>query len=154
MLSCPALTSCYAESVLLFAQMLLVDSAYPCRKHVLPVYKQEAGVVGEELVKRKRFNRLCSSGQLIVESTLGTLKSRFPYVYNEMRLKKLGNVAKIILVACTLHIFLILTGSGYLTVLPQDEEEDDNLDEEEAGAPVQVDDAHAILVLETIKEEV
>ena len=134
--------------------MLLTDSAYPQRKHVLPVYKQEAGVVGEELVKRKRFNRLCSSGWVIVESTLGTLKSRFPYVYDEMRQKKLGNAAKIILAACTLHNFLILTGSGYLTVLPQDEEEDDNLDEEEAGAPVQGDDVHAILVQETIKEEV
>ena len=134
--------------------MLLADSAYPRRKHVLPVYKQEAGVVGEELVKRKRFNRLCSSGRVVVESTLGTLKSRFPYVYDEMRQKKLGNAAKIILAACTLHNFLILTGSGYLTVLPQDEEEDDNLDEEEAGAPVQGDNAHAILVRETIKEEV
>ena len=48
----------------------------------------------------------------------------------------------------------MLTGSGYLTVLPQDEEEDDNLDEEEAGAPVQGDNAHVILVQETIKEEV
>ena len=134
--------------------MLLADSAYPWQKHVLPVYKQEARVVGEELVKRKRFNRLCSSGRVVVESTLGTLKSRFPYVYNEMRQKKLGNAAKIILAACTLHNFLILTGSGYLTVLPQDEEEDDNLDEEEAGAPVQGDDAHAILVRETIKEEI
>ena len=104
------------------------------------------GLVGEELVKRKRFNRLCSSGQVVVESTLDTLKSRFSYVYNEMRQKKLGNAAKIILAACTLHNFLILTESGYLTVLPQDEEEDDNLDEEEAGAPVQGDDAHAILV--------
>ena len=132
--------------------MLLADSAYLRRKHVLPVYKQEARVVGEELVKRKRFNRLCSSGRVVVESTLGTLKSRFPY--DEMRQKKLGNAAKIILAACTLHNFLILTGSGYLTVLPQDEEEDDNLDEEEAGAPVQGDDAHAILVRETIKEEV
>ena len=139
--------------VLFFAQMLLVDSAYPWRKHVLPVYKQEAGVVGEELVKRKRFNRLCSSGQVVVESTLGTLKSRFPYVYDEMWQKKLGNAAKIILAACTLHNFLILTGSGYLTVLPQDEEEDDNLDEEEAGAPVQGDNAHTILVRETIKKE-
>ena len=133
--------------------MLLADSAYPQRKHVLPVYKQEARVVGEELVKRKRFNRLCSSGRVVVESTFGILKSRFPYVYDEMRQKKLGNAAKIILAACTLHNFLILTGSGYLTVLPQDEEEDDNLDEEEAGAPVQGDDAHAILVRETIKEE-
>ena len=126
--------------------MLLVDWAYPWRKHVLPVYKQEARVVGEELVKRKRFNRLCSSGRVVVESTLRTLKSRFPYVYDEMRQKKLGNAAKIILAACTLHNFFILTGSGYLTVLPQDEEEDDNLDEEEAGAPVQGDNAHAILV--------
>ena len=154
MLSCPALTSCCAESVLFFAQMLLVDSAYLGRKHIVPVYKQEAGVFGKEFVKRKRFNRLCSSGQVIVKSTLGTLKSRFPYVYDEMRQKKLGNAAKIILTACTLHNFLILTGSGYLTVLPQDEEEDDNLDEEEAGAPVQGDDAHVILVWETIKEEV
>ena len=134
--------------------MLLADSAYPQRKHILPVYKQEAGVVGEELVKRKRFNRLCSSGQVVVESTLGTLKSRFPYVYDEMWQKKLGNAAKIILTAFTLHKFLILTGSGYLTVLPQDKEENDNLDEEEAGAPVQGDNAHAILVQETIKEEV
>ena len=85
--------------VLFFAQMLLVDSAYPWWKHVLPVYKQEAGVVGEELVKRKRFNRLCSSGRVVVESTLGTLKSRFPYVYDEMWQKKLGNAAKIILAA-------------------------------------------------------
>ena len=110
-------------------------------------------MVGEELVKRKRFNRLCSSGWVVVESTLGTLKSRFPYVYDKMRQKKLGNAAKIILTAWTLHN-LILTGSGYLIVLPQDEEEDDNLDEEEAGAPVQGDDANAILVWETIKEEV
>ena len=71
----------------------------------LPVYKQEAGVVGEELVKRKRFNRLWSSGQVVVESTLGTLKSRFPYVYDEMQQKKLGNAAKTILAACTLHNF-------------------------------------------------
>ena len=134
--------------------MLLADSAYPRRKHVLPVYKQKARLVGEELVKRNRFNRLCSSGRVVVESTLGTLKSRFPYVYDEMRQKKLGNAAKIILTACTLHNFLILTGSGYLTVLPQDEEEDDNLDEQEAGAPVQGDNAHAILVRETIKEKV
>ena len=56
-------------------------------------------MVGEELVKRKRFNRLCSSGQVIVESTLGTLKSRFPYVYDKMRQKKVGNAAKIILAA-------------------------------------------------------
>ena len=146
MLSCPALTSCYAETVLFFAQMLLADSADPRRKHVLPVYKQEAGVVGEELVKRKRFNRLCSSGPVIVESTLGTLKSKFPYVYGEMQQNKLGNAANIVLASCTLHNSLILTGSSYLTVLPQDEEEDDNLDEEEAGAPVQGDDAHAILV--------
>ena len=132
--------------------MLLADSAYPRRKHFLPLYKQEAGVVGEELIKRKRFNILCSSGRVIVESTLGTLKSR--YVYDEMRQKKLGNAAKIILAACPLHNFLILVGSGYLTVLPQDEEEDDNLDEEEAGDPVQWDDAHVILVQETIKEEV
>ena len=89
-----------------------------------------------------------------MESTLGTLKSRFPYVYDEIRQKKLGNAAKIILAACTLHNFLILTGSGYLTVLPQDEEEDDNVDEEKVGAPVQGDNAHAILVRETIKEEV
>ena len=89
-----------------------------------------------------------------MESTLGTLKSRFLYVYDEMRQKKLGNAAKIILAAWTLHNFLILTGSGYLIVLPQDEEEDDNLDEEEAGAPVQRDNAHAILVQETIKEVV
>ena len=123
MLSCPALTSCYAESVLFFAQMLLADSAYPRRKHVLPVYKQESRVVGEELVKRKRLNRLCSSGRVIVENTLGNLKSRFLYVYDEMRQKKLGNAAKIILADCTLHNFLILTGSGYLTVLPQGEEE-------------------------------
>ena len=82
--------------------MLLVYSAYPRRKHVLPVYKQEAGVVGEELVKRKRFNRLCSSGRVIVESTLGTLKSRFPYVYDEMQQKKLGNASKILLAAFTL----------------------------------------------------
>ena len=75
-------------------------------------------------------------------------------MYDEMWQKKLGNAAKIILAACTLHSFLILTGSGYLTVLPQDEEEDDNLDEEEAGAPMQGDDAHVILVRETIKEEV
>ena len=88
-----------------------------------------------------------------MESTLVTLKSRFPYVYGEMRQKKLGNAAKIIFAACTLHNFLILTGSGYLTVLLQDEEEDDNLDEEEAGVPVQGDDAHVILVRETIKEE-
>ena len=110
--------------------MLLADSTYPQQKHVLPVYKQEAGVVGEELVKRKRFNRLCSSGRVVVESTLGTLKSSFPHVYDEMWHKKLGNAAKIIFTACTLYNFLILTGSGYLTVLPQDEEEDDNLDEE------------------------
>ena len=89
-----------------------------------------------------------------MESTLGTLKSRFPYVYDEMRQKKLSNAAKIILAASTLHNFLILTGSGYLTVLPQVEEEDEKLDEEEAGAPVQGDDAHAFLVWETIKEEV
>ena len=113
-----------------------MDLAYLRWKHVLPVYKQEAGVVGEELVKRNRFNRLCSSGRIVVKSTLGTLKSRFLYVYDEMRQKKLGNAAKIILAACTLHNFLILTGSGYLTVLPQDEEENDNLDEEEAGVPV------------------
>ena len=119
--------------------MLLPDLAYPWQKHVLPVYKQEAGVVGEELVKRKRFNRLWSSGWVIVESTLGTLKSRFLYLYDEMRQKKLRNATKIILTTCTLHNFLILTGSGYLTVLPQDEEEDDNLDEEEVGAPVQGD---------------
>ena len=134
--------------------MLLADSAYPRQKHILPVYKQEAGVVGEEHVKRKWFNRLCSSGRVTVESTLGTFKIRFPYVYDEMRQKKLGNVAKIILAACTLHNFLILTGSGYLTIVPQDDEEDNNLDEEEVGAPVQGDDAHAILVRETIKEEV
>ena len=146
MLRCPALTSCYAETVSFFAQMLLADSAYPRRKHVLPVDKQEAGVVGEELVKRKRFNRQCSSGRVIVESTLGTLRIRFPYVYNEMPQKKLGNAAKIILAACTLHNLLILTGSSYLTILPQDEEEDNNLYEEEAGALVQGDDAHAILV--------
>ena len=75
-------------------------------------------------------------------------------MYDEIQQKKLGNAAKIILAACTLHNFLILTECGYLTVLPQDEEEDDNLDEEEAVAPVQGDDAHAILVQETIKEEV
>ena len=75
-------------------------------------------------------------------------------MYDEMWQKKLGNAAKIILAACTLDNFLILTGSGYLTVLLQDEEEDDNLDEEEAGASVQGDDAHAILVRETVKEEV
>ena len=75
-------------------ETLLADLAYPWQKHVLPVYKQEAGVVGEELVKRKRFNRLCSSGRVIVESTLGTLKSRFPYVYDDMRQKKLGNAAE------------------------------------------------------------
>ena len=129
MLSCPALTSCYAETILFFAQMLLADSAYPRRKYVRLVYKREAQVVGEELVKRKRFNRLCSSGRVIVESTLGTLKSRFPYAYDKMWQKKLGNATNITLAACTLHNFLILTGSGYLTVLPQDEEEDDNLDE-------------------------
>ena len=126
--------------------MLFRSSAYPRRKRVLPVYKQEAGVVGEELVKRKRFKRLCSSGRVVVESTLGTLKSRFLYVYDEMRQKKLGNAAKIILAACTLHNFLILTGSGCLTVLPQGEEDHDNLVEEVAGAPVQGDDAHAIVV--------
>ena len=60
--------------------------------------------------------------------------------------KMLGNAANIIFAACTLHNFLILTGSGYLTVLPQDEEEDDNLDKEEADAPVQGDNTHAILV--------
>ena len=134
--------------------MLLVDSAYSRWKHVLPIYKQEASVVGKELVMRKRFNSLCSSGWVIVENTLGTIKIRFPYVYDEMRQKKLGNAAKIVLAACTLHNFVILTGSGHLTVLPQDEEEDDNPDKEEAGAPVQGDDAHVILVRETIKEEV
>ena len=61
-----------------------------------------------------------------------------------MRQKKLGNAAKIILIAYILHNLLILTGRGYLIVLPQDEEEDDNLDEEEAGAPVHGDDSHAM----------
>ena len=111
-------------------QLLLCDSAYPRRRHLLPVYKQEAGLSEEERRKRKRFNKLCSAGTVLVESTLGTLKTRMPYVYDEMRQRKLQNSAKVIMCAVSIHNFLVKTGSGYLDVQlheePEDEEADDN----------------------------
>ena len=53
-----------------------------------------------------------------------------PYVYDEMRQRKLQNSAKVIMCAVSMHNFLVKTGSGYLDVQlheePEDEEADDN----------------------------
>ena len=94
----------------------MADSAYPARSNMLVLYKRSRAATPDEARKRRRFNLLCSSGRVIVESTIGTMKARLPYVFDAMRQRKLANAAKIITACVCIHNFLVKTGSGYLEV--------------------------------------
>ena len=108
--------------------MILGDSAYPCSKHLVAVYKDDQQATAATARRRRRFNKLVSSTRIVVEQSIGTLKMRFPVLQQTMRVKA-TNASKIMLACAAIHNFLINTGAG---VLDNDEfdqviEEDSNL---------------------------
>ena len=59
-----------------------------------------------------RFNKIVSHARITIEQSIGTLKMRFPYLLDELRLKGTSN-SKAILACIALNNFIINTGGGY-----------------------------------------
>lgn len=93
-------------------QVILADSGYPCRGQLLPVFRT-AQVSGEHARRRDRFNKITASTRIVIEQSFGTLKSRFPYILDRVRVRPV-NAARIFLCCCGLHNLLINLGYGFL----------------------------------------
>lgn len=92
-------------------QVILADSAYPALPNCVPVYKREQNLDAEVQRRRRRFNKVASSTRITVEQCIGTLKLRFPYLLDRLRVR-VENASKIFCVACGLHNLLIDMAEG------------------------------------------
>ena len=78
---------------------LLGDTAYPIAEYIMTPYKT-AQLLGDP--NKRRFNDILCEGRVIVEHTLGQMKSRFQTLLNPIRLS-LPNIPHFIIACCVLH---------------------------------------------------
>lgn len=66
----------------------------------------------EELAARKRrYNKVLSSGRIQVEQTIGSVKSRFPILLDRFRGKR-NTLCLMLYACCALHNFWMDSGEG------------------------------------------
>lgn len=97
------------------------DSAYPCLRWLLTVFKDNGRLTEEQ----RRFNAILSQQRQVVERTIGHLKGRFRRLLSIYMFDVTG-VAKLIHAACILHNLCVLSGDELVDFIERDEDQHPN----------------------------
>ena len=96
-------------------QMIIGDSASPNTTRTIAVAKESGADNQERAAKKRRYNLVVSSGRILVEQCIGSIKMRWPMFLDKMRTRR-HNTVRLFLAACVLHNFWLAAGQPLLSL--------------------------------------
>ena len=96
---------------------ILGDSAYPLADWLLTPYRDNGHLTQAE----RNYNFVHSSTRMVIERAFGLLKARFRRLHF-LEMDSLDDIAKVIIVACTLHNVCLMRGDDFFEEYNDEEE--------------------------------